>query len=152
MHGLSYASKKFQSTLPAREATPSGQTPMMRALISIHASREGSDTRPVWTPIAPWHFNPRFPRGKRHSRFARTFKRVIFQSTLPAREATIPYSSKQIDADISIHASREGSDSTVKLSPDDRTSRHGFREPGFLRFRHRQISCLFLLGAWGSRL
>lgn len=53
---------------------------------------------------------------------------------------------------ISIHASREGSDSTVKLSPDDRTSRHGFREPGFLRFRHRQISCLFLLGAWGSRL
>ena len=83
-------------------------TDLLDAVISIHASREGSDVK-------------MFYHGK-------------------------------ADAYISIHASREGSDSTVKLSPDDHTSRHGFREPGFLRFRHRQISCLFLLGAWGSRL
>ena len=58
-------------------------------MISIHASREGSD---VATGIA-------------------ILEGTEFQSTLPAREAT----SADIDfmqglADISIHASREGSD------------------------------------------
>ena len=120
----------FQSTLPAREATISSR------ILSMGAG----------------NFNPRFPRGKR-PQLDRSFKSELqFQSTLPAREATNNITSFRHALIISIHASREGSDSTVKLSPDDRTSRHGFREPGFLRFRHRQISCLFLLGAWGSRL
>ena len=233
---------KFQSTLPAREATPNQPRLPTGIAISIHASREGSDhgghftigglmnisihasregsdatdfVKAVATDISihasregsdlPWavpagcgrHFNPRFPRGKRPtppwrmpfvSQFQSTLPAreatmllradddgFLFQSTLPAREATIhagalslpvPYFNPRFPrgkrptaateaitrAQISIHASREGSDSTVKLSPDDHTSRHGFREPGFLRFRHRQISCLFLLGAWGSRL
>ena len=123
--------EKFQSTLPAGEAT------------------RGTFR---WSSSAK-HFNPRFPRGKRLKLFPVFPKQAIrFQSTLPAGEATAASALAAKSYGISIHASRGGSDSTVKLSPDDRTSRHGFREPGFLRFRHRQISCLFLLGAWGSRL
>ena len=52
--------------------------------------------------------------------------------------------------DISIHASRGGSDSTVKLSPDDRTRRHGFREPGFSGFLSA-VSMLFFFWALGVR-
>ena len=57
---------KFQSTLPAREATsrPSGGAFLL--VISIHASREGSD--PVHSMLRP--------------------AACLFQSTLPAREAT----------------------------------------------------------------
>ena len=144
---------QFQSTLPAREATidciirarsitdfnprfPRGKRLISWGSrhdcpqISIHASREGSDWEEMRLTKRKNNFNPRFPRGKRRGQVQFFYWQAA----------------------ISIHASREGSDSTVKLSPDDRTSRHGFREPGFLRFRHRQISCLFLLGAWGSRL
>ena len=148
---------------------------MRPTIISIHASRGGSDPMRRLFLMRMQDFNPRFPRGKRRCRSWKLRCRSLFQSTLPAGEATkMPkdtvlllfisihasrggsdpeFLDKLTDlASISIHASRGGSDSTVKLSPDDRTSRHGFREPGFLRFRHRQISCLFLLGAWGSRL
>ena len=104
----------FQSTLPAREATkgpagkrwamsyfnprfPRGKRPLTppppeKKEISIHASREGSD----------------------YSRFARTFRRVIFQSTLPAREATQKIQYCKLPQTISIHASREGSDKYLK--------------------------------------
>ena len=51
---------------------------------------------------------------------------------------------------ISIHASREGSDSTVKLSPDDRTKQHRFREPGFSGFLSA-VSMLFFFWALGVR-
>lgn len=51
---------------------------------------------------------------------------------------------------ISIHASRGGSDSTVKLSPDDRTKQYGFREPGFSGFLSA-VSTLFFFWALGVR-
>ena len=105
----------FQSTLPAREATSGKIQKALTGLISIHASREGSDTRKrVYTPkstgisihasregsdinyiencIRKRNFNPRFPRGKRRFMFG-------LLTTLSA---------------ISIHASREGSD---KIAP-----------------------------------
>ena len=78
-------------------------------VISIHASRKGSDAKAVTEVVID----------------------TVFQSTLPAREATIQVIRFNQCMAISIHASRKGSDRRVKLSPDGRTNRHGFREPGF---------------------
>ena len=78
----------FQSTLPAREATRGLLDGSIQKQISIHASREGSD----------------------HGGYSFLTDKPLFQSTLPAREATSgnPTISKRLC--ISIHASREGSD------------------------------------------
>ena len=73
-----------------------------------------------------------------------------FQSTLPAGEATEILLCGYAFNDISIHASRGGSDSTVKLSPDDRTKQHGLREPGFSDFLSA-VSMLFFFWALGVR-
>ncbi len=58
------------------------------SMISIHASREGSDIeRSVAAPLVR-NFNPRFPQGKRQWTPRFSFCGCLFQSTLPAREAT----------------------------------------------------------------
>ena len=84
----------------------------IKEIISIHASREGSDVRcyAYMFNVRPY-FNPRFPRGKRllyHRPRGRVHQ---FQSTLPAREATSERPWHPGPRPISIHASREGSDS-----------------------------------------
>ena len=101
----------FQSTLPAGEATGRGVDTAHRNGISIHASRGGSDIENNLEIRMITDFNPRFPRGKRRRRstspsrtgsnFNPRFPRgkrlppvgaghcqVVFQSTLPAGEAT----------------------------------------------------------------
>ena len=106
-----FSRKIFQSTLPARGATleylikrdtqknfnprsPRGERPfdfvltLIGRTISIHAPREGSDTR-----CALWAVS----RGE-------------FQSTLPARGATDTCEMSNEAYRISIHAPREGSD------------------------------------------
>ena len=130
---LSYLSVEFQSTLPAREATSQRAPLRIRTQISIHASREGSDSDAAANHSERQHFNPRFPRGKRphhddqgahYQGFQSTLPAreatkgfllllgdfVLFQSTLPAREATLAINLFQKRPKISIHASREGSD------------------------------------------
>ena len=101
--------------------------------ISIHAPREGSDTRrarhtPGWTHFYPrsprgerlryfgarlllLHFYPRSPRGERPV-FAVGVPLIGFQflSTLPARGATTMPKFYTAYGEISIHAPREGSD------------------------------------------
>ena len=81
-----------------------------RSVISIHASRGGSD--PPITAFEPFtpNFNPRFPRGKRHSGAIQVFNNTEFQSTLPAGEATHSHFPVAGILTISIHASRGGSD------------------------------------------
>ena len=143
---------RFQSTLPAGEATQDSRRKSDGQTISIHASRGGSDRGLSIENSLPINFNPRFPRGKRPRHCLLAAPPKDFNPRFPRGKRRFFLSFGKNEIIISIHASRGGSDSTVKLSPDDRTSRHGFREPRFLRFRHRQISCLFLLGAWGSRL
>ena len=78
----------FQSTLPARGATPGGSS---------------------WS-CWPSYFNPRSPRGERQISLARVRTAPTFQSTLPARGATGVVILVQVDVGISIHAPREGSD------------------------------------------
>ena len=80
-------------------------------LISIHAPRTGSDGR--WKMIQGryYYFNPRSPHGERQSP-GRTpgGSHDRFQSTLPARGATLPEDAERITRRISIHAPRTGSD------------------------------------------
>ena len=107
------AERRFQSTLPARGATP---TPQLGGItmnisihaprtgsdifghqyvrcepISIHAPRTGSDERPACTRKSGAYFNPRSPHGERRKTRLHKKKRSLFQSTLPARGATAPH-------------------------------------------------------------
>ena len=79
----------FQSTPPARGATPCPRT---------RASRGR-------------YFNPRPPRGGRLQREYDRLLRELFQSTPPARGATPSWSRSRRATEISIHAPREGGDS-----------------------------------------
>ena len=68
--------------------------------------------RQTWIqqPSLSMDFNPRFPRGKRPVIILMARYTAIFQSTLPAGEATGRYFCCIECTDISIHASRGGSD------------------------------------------
>ena len=125
--------KLFQSTLPARGATSAISMVAKKAGISIHAPREGSDRR-YYRFGQPWnYFNPRSPRGERLNANWADVSASLFQSTLPARGATMYFGVKthgtgqfqstlpargatpQVpqptqQQNISIHAPREGSD------------------------------------------
>ena len=123
---------EFQSTLPARGATCPGTPSGFAQKISIHAPRTGSDKRAARTICATPHFNPRSPHGERHFPALCAPNLVLFQSTLPARGATVSLQPsgklhlfqstlpargatkrtifKRRTLSISIHAPRTGSD------------------------------------------
>ena len=105
--------RRFQSTLPAGEATYSSRLKCLIHPISIHASRGGSDHAAAFTARNKIYFNPRFPRGKRRPAVKPLRCKVSFQSTLPAGEATHLLAEFFHDCLISIHASRGGSDGTI---------------------------------------
>jgi len=78
----------FQSTLPARAATVRAMNVKTSRIVSIHAARAGSDRHAARSPQGRRRFNPRCPRGQRLA-FATWYLAVrMFQSTLPARAAT----------------------------------------------------------------
>ncbi len=82
--------------------------------ISIHAPREGCDVRtrsPSWWAS---DFNPRTPRGVRRLKsYLSLALDGEFQSTHPARGATLNPLPYEQDEAISIHAPREGCDSKL---------------------------------------
>ena len=78
----------FQSTHPARGATPFLPSWLTTVSISIHAPREGCDLRTATVTQQPRGFNPRTPRGVR-------------QVWPPYHPSILP---------VSIHAPREGCD------------------------------------------
>ena len=80
----------FQSTLPARGATADAAYMLHDQDISIHAPREGSDVLTVVILPKISNFNPRSPRGERRLDCKHGFATAGFQSTLPARGATVP--------------------------------------------------------------
>ena len=102
-------------------------------VISIHAPRAGSDPIPILGSQYKQNFNPRSPCGERHDTDRIEIGRIVFQSTLPVRGATISGSSIRLSIRgfqstlpvrgatamqntaaltfaISIHAPRAGSD------------------------------------------
>ena len=110
--------------------------------ISIHAPRTGSDGACRWRLDSPAHFNPRSPHGERPRFTTARCAPCSFQSTLPARGATVAALSeksgisfqstlpargatnwddinKAYSEYISIHAPRTGSDAKLMGAPDD---------------------------------
>ena len=101
----------FQSTPPARGATPVKIHITTCLSISIHAPREGGD---VVCRIAD-HSSGRFQstppaRGATLTERMSRQEIIIFQSTPPARGATAHESQRHTQHSISIHAPREGGD------------------------------------------
>ena len=78
--------------------------------ISIHAPREGGDLRPKTAVYSLWYFNPRPPRGGRLDEAEIDQWPISFQSTPPARGATLALQPSAQGIEISIHAPREGGD------------------------------------------
>ena len=106
--------RDFNPRFPRGKRHPARSVPGLRRPISIHASREGSDLSKHEILNVFLDFNPRFPRGKRLSTKGVHAKMSIFQSTLPAGDATPKATDSTFYVWISIHASRGGSD--VSLS------------------------------------
>ena len=106
--------QKFQSTPPARGATPAESYIIPETDISIHAPREGGDSIAATPVSAHENFNPRPPRGGRLSSDIVKIPASGFQSTPPARGATSYRYTNQLDNPISIHAPREGGDRESK--------------------------------------
>ena len=108
----------FQSTLPARGATQANCKPDRDCAISIHAPRTGSDRQTPMGALKPT-ISIHAPRtGSDTVRDSHVRKIRQFQSTLPARGATLPIWFICKAANISIHAPRTGSDdSTAKRYP-----------------------------------
>ena len=79
----------FQSTLPLRGATSRHFCWRTLEWISIHAPLTGSDCDGEVYRNATDNFNPRSPYGERQHRDMRRCKKLLFQSTLPLRGATI---------------------------------------------------------------
>ena len=79
----------FQSTLPARGATRQRVTPPNAKGISIHAPRTGSDNPTQLQGLYKGNFNPRSPHGERLPVSGMVLTYPQFQSTLPARGATV---------------------------------------------------------------
>ena len=135
---------KFQSTLPAREATYHYLPRADIRKISIHASREGSDQENPSRYSDSSEFQSTLPAREATTGMTGKGDRMIFQSTLPAREATVtihmflPPDKFQSTLPareatrrrsfflpggiISIHASREGSDKR-RIAPSPADSR-----------------------------
>ena len=104
---------KFQSTLPARGATIATRTLGVFLPISIHAPRTGSDPELSLAPPAIT-ISIHAPRtGSDHGQGEERYAVTGFQSTLPARGATVAVCRLILHRQISIHAPRTGSD----LSP-----------------------------------
>ena len=80
--------------------------------ISIHAPREGSDPGTGTGCRRVCHFYPRSPRGERPPAGRWTSRTPQFLSTLPARGATARMEFVLSCINISIHAPREGSDTS----------------------------------------
>ena len=101
----------FQSTHPARGATDYQIHPHSPSAVSIHAPRAGCDPPRPTERHSAWSFNPRTPRGVRHSGPHPLPTSDAFQSTHPARGATrVPQGNPTQPSAVSIHAPRAGCD------------------------------------------
>ena len=107
--------------------------------ISIHAPREGSDGSPIIDFSTKIHISIHAPReGSDNPILKQVAPRYGFQSTLPARGATIGRVGRSSYHHISIHAPREGSDRNISARLTlGAISIHAPREGSDLAHRHR---------------
>ena len=107
--------RRFQSTHPARGATRCTCASGGPSQISIHAPREGCDLVLAVLVAVSLYFNPRTPRGVRPWSRGKSNSSKVFQSTHPARGATISLAILRGANSISIHAPREGCDALAAV-------------------------------------
>ena len=102
----------FQSTHPARGATPQRPPGLCHTPISIHAPREGCDDwrRRSWT--TGLNFNPRTPRGVRRGSYDLPRRYPAISIHAPREGCDLPSQLQNSILTISIHAPREGCDSS----------------------------------------
>ena len=79
----------FQSTLPMRGATTKEQMERYGAMISIHTPHAGSDELIFICIDIIQNFNPHSPCGERLCTLQSGEYKLVFQSTLPMRGATM---------------------------------------------------------------
>ena len=129
----------FQSTLPARGATRERPKTATKKEISIHAPRTGSDRGAPRMRRPAWNFNPRSPHGERQSYFDTVPHKATFQSTLPARGATLLGNTIWNHHLISIHAPRTGSDAAASRTAPAATDFNPRSPHGERRSRGRPL-------------
>ena len=101
----------FQSTHPARGATPNRSSKIQIKFISIHAPREGCDALAAFQHAGGHVISIHAPR-EGCDEWISVKERLPeeFQSTHPARGATVAPAALHQSHPISIHAPREGCD------------------------------------------
>ena len=104
---------EFQSTLPVKGATHFFQTFYIALVISIHAPREGSDTKDRLYKSVLMEFQSTLPVKGATFLLGTLSLTKLFQSTLPVKGATVVNSGLKDNNGISIHAPREGSDEKI---------------------------------------
>ena len=112
-HGMQWHvwTTTFQSTLPARGATrPALYTAIVKAFISIHAPRTGSDDVALLAAEADADFNPRSPHGERPRLELRHNDGVTISIHAPRTGSDANHQNIGGRQSISIHAPRTGSD------------------------------------------
>ena len=106
-------------------------TSILDQAVSIHAAREGGDNSSRSPVHTDWGFNPRRPRGRRRTSANACALCAWFQSTPPARAATVGDEHPVVRNGVSIHAAREGGDADKPLDDQTRNvSIHAAREGG----------------------
>ena len=88
-YSTSPAIRKISIHAPRTGSDRARGTQVAEMTISIHAPRTGSDGACRWRLDSPAHFNPRSPHGERRRRNMAVRAYPEFQSTLPARGATV---------------------------------------------------------------
>ena len=103
--------RRFQSTLPARGATPGQVTARRAEKISIHTPREGSDQRAIAAIGRGGAFQSTLPaRGATSNSKSRANASGYFNPHSPRGERPGRAGPAADDCNISIHTPREGSD------------------------------------------
>ena len=102
--------EKFQSTLPARGATLRADGSKSGYTHFNPRSPHGERRQGARKASVRGYFNPRSPHGERLVVKVHMATATVFQSTLPARGATLPSGWRNSPYNISIHAPRTGSD------------------------------------------
>ena len=121
----------FQSTPPVKAATRTAETLTIYKKISIHAAREGGDEVRGLPARSRGLFQSTPPVKAATVTLTATDKGAGFQSTPPVKAATVAQSAVCRQADISIHAAREGGDwDNIPDDASDAISIHAAREGG----------------------
>ena len=109
------SAREFQSTHPARGATCGAGVRHLAGPISIHAPREGCDRADVSDGVIT-QISIHAPREGCDSTHSPLSSRLaLFQSTHPARGATLVHIRRANRSTISIHAPREGCDMLLQM-------------------------------------